>query len=61
MESFSQQEAVLGTNGRSGGQMDAFHATFGPAGSDGYPAKLWNAETGEIDPEWRSIGGSITI
>ena len=35
MESFSQQEAVLGTKGRSGGQMDAFHATFGPVGSDG--------------------------
>jgi len=51
MESFSRQEAVLGTHGRSGGQMDAFHATFGPAGADGYPAKLWNAENGGIDPE----------
>jgi Putative esterase len=50
MESFSRQEAVLGTRGRSGGQMDAFHATFGPTDSDGYPAKLWNAETGAIDP-----------
>jgi hypothetical protein len=30
MESFSRQEAVLGTRGRSGGQMDAFNATFGP-------------------------------
>jgi hypothetical protein len=57
MESFSRQEAVLGTRGRSGGQMDAFHATFGPTDADGYPAKLWNAETGAIDPEvaqhWR--------
>jgi hypothetical protein len=51
MESFSRQEAVLGTRGRSGGQMDAFHATFGPAGADGYPARLWNAENGAIDPE----------
>ncbi|SPE42833.1 conserved exported hypothetical protein [Candidatus Sulfopaludibacter sp. SbA3] len=50
MESFSRQEAVLGTRGRSGGQMDAFHATFGPADAEGYPAKLWNAETGAIDP-----------
>jgi hypothetical protein len=57
MESYSRQEAVLGTFGRSGGQMDAFHATFGPIGADGYPAKLWDAETGAIDPDvakyWR--------
>jgi hypothetical protein len=51
MESFSKQEAVLGTRGRSGGQLDAFHATFGPASADGYPAKLWNADTGSIDPD----------
>ena len=57
VESFSRQEAVLGTRGRSGGQLDAFHATFGPTGADGYPAKLWDAETGAINPEvakyWR--------
>ena len=57
MEQFSTQEAVLGTHGRSGGQMDAFHATFGPVDAEGYPAKLWNSETGVIDPEvakyWR--------
>ena len=57
MEGFSRQEAVLGTRGRSGGQMDAFHAVFGPVGPDGYPAKLWKADTGEIDPDvaryWR--------
>ncbi len=57
MESFSRQEAVLGTRGRSGGQMDAFHATFGPTDAEGYPAKLWDAETGAINPEaakyWR--------
>jgi hypothetical protein len=50
MESFSRQEAVLGTRGRSGGQMDAFNATFGPTDADGYPAKLWNANDGAIDP-----------
>jgi Putative esterase len=57
MESFSRQEAVLGTRGRSGGQLDAFHATFGPTDAEGYPAKLWDAETGAINPEvaryWR--------
>ena len=30
--------------------MDAFHATFGPAGSDGYPVELRDPQTGEIDP-----------
>lgn len=49
MEDFSRQEFVLGNRGRSGGQMDAFHAVFGPVGSDGYPAPLWNPQTGEID------------
>jgi hypothetical protein len=48
---FSRQEGVLGTHGRSGGQMDAFHATFGPVGPDGYPAKLWDPDTGEIHAE----------
>lgn len=51
MESFSRQEPVLGTKGRSGGQLDAFQATFGPVGKDGYPARLWDPETGEVDKE----------
>ncbi len=50
MEAMSDQEAVLGTKERSGGQFDAFHATFGPWDADGYPAELWNAETGAINP-----------
>lgn len=57
MEDFSRQEWVLGTRGRSGGQMDAFHATFGPVGADGYPAPLWDPVTGAINPDvakhWR--------
>ena len=57
MEDFSRQEHVLGTHGRSGGQMDAFHATFGPVGMDGYPAPLWDPLTGKISPDvaqyWR--------
>ena len=51
MEQFSQQEFVLGTQGRSGGQMDAFHATFGPVDAAGYPDKLWDAESGAIHPD----------
>jgi enterochelin esterase-like enzyme len=51
MEDFTRSELVIGDRGRSGGQMDAFHATFGPAGPDGYPAQLWDSTTGRINPE----------
>lgn len=50
-EGFTRQELVLGTKSRSGGQLDAFHSVFGPAGPDGYPAKLWDPLTGEINKE----------
>ncbi len=42
-------EAVLGTHGRSGEQMDIFDAAFGPVGNDGYPVPLWDNLTGKID------------
>ncbi len=42
-------EAVLGTHGRSGEQMDIFDAAFGPVGNDGYPTPLWDNLTGKID------------
>ncbi|MDE3184634.1 MAG: hypothetical protein KGM16_14540 [Bacteroidota bacterium] len=42
-------EAVLGTHGRSGEQMDIFDAVFGPVGDDGYPVPLWDNLTGKID------------
>jgi hypothetical protein len=53
----SQLEAVLGTRARSGQQFDAFDASYGPAGQDGYPRRLWDRRTGTIDKEvaahWR--------
>jgi len=53
----SQLEAVLGTKARSGQQFDAFDASYGPAGADGYPRRLWDRRTGTIDKEvaeyWR--------
>ena len=51
VEEYCRQELVLGTRGRSGKQLDAFQAVFGPAGPDGYPAKLWDPRTGEIASE----------
>ena len=44
-----RQEEVNGSRGRSQGQLDAYHALFGPVGEDGYPRPLWNPETGVID------------
>jgi hypothetical protein len=42
-------ELVVGDKSRSGGQWDIWEATFSPAGPDGYPKRLWNKATGEID------------
>lgn len=51
MRQMSQLEAVLGTKGRSGQQLDIWQAAYGPVGEDGYPKPLWNKLTGEIDHE----------
>jgi len=50
-EDASHLEAVLGTKGRSGDQMDIFMGVFGPVGEDGYPKLLYDKWTGEIDHE----------
>jgi hypothetical protein len=44
---FSRMEEVMG----DGGQLGSFEAVFSPLGPDGKPRKLWNRETGEIDPD----------
>jgi hypothetical protein len=49
LHDLSRFEAVLGSHGRSGFQLEAWEAIYGPIGSDGYPVPLWNKETGEID------------
>ena len=51
MYDFNRLEAVLGDKGRSGQQFDIWEATFSPMGEDGYPVRLWDKETGEINPE----------
>ena len=53
----NHMELVLGDHGRSGGQYDIWQAVFGPQGADGYPAAIFDKETGDIDPKvadyWR--------
>ncbi len=46
---FSQLEATLGSHGRSGQQLEAWEAVYGPVGDDGYPKPLWDKLTGKID------------
>jgi hypothetical protein len=45
----SSFEAVLGSHGRSGYQLEAWEAIYGPIGPDGYPVPLWDKQTGQID------------
>lgn len=47
----NHRELVLGTKTRSGQQWDVWEATFSPVGPDGYPARIWDKITGEIDRE----------
>jgi hypothetical protein len=44
---FSDMEEVMG----HGGQLGSFEAVFSPRGSDGRPRRLWDRNTGAIDPE----------
>jgi hypothetical protein len=48
---YNRLEAVLGDRGRSGQQYDIWEATYSPMGDDGYPVRLWDKESGKIDPE----------
>jgi hypothetical protein len=43
-------EYALGTRGRSGDQWDAWESVFSPVGPDGYPRRIWDRLSGEIDP-----------
>jgi hypothetical protein len=49
MQDENHYELVVGDKSRSGGQWDIWEATYSPVGPDGYPKRLWNKVTGEID------------
>ncbi|WP_422860796.1 alpha/beta hydrolase-fold protein [Flagellimonas sp. S174] len=48
---YNHLEFVLGTKSRSGQQWDIWEATYSPQGEDGYPERLWDKMTGEINHE----------
>jgi len=49
LEQSNHRELVLGTKSRSGDQWDIWEAVYSPVGKDGYPARIWDKKTGEID------------
>ena len=57
LEDANRLELVLGTKSRSGQQWDIWEAVYSPVGPDGYPRRIWDKMTGEIDHEvaryWR--------
>lgn len=57
MEMENRWELVLGDKTRSGQQWDVWEAVFSPNGADGYPQRIWDKATGEINKDvaeyWR--------
>ncbi|SHI00936.1 hypothetical protein SAMN04488109_6738 [Chryseolinea serpens] len=51
MEESNHLELALGTKSRSGQQWDIWEAVYSPQGEDGYPKRIFDKLTGEIDPE----------
>ena len=49
LEDMNHRELALGTHSRSGDQWDIWEAVYSPVGKDGYPARIWDKRTGEID------------
>jgi hypothetical protein len=44
-------ELVLGTKSRSGQQWDIWEATYSPQNDEGYPERIWDKKTGDINPK----------
>lgn len=51
LRTMNQRELALGTKSRSGQQWDIWEAVYSPMGTDGYPQRIWDKVTGEINPE----------
>ena len=51
MEQMNRYELVQGTHNRSGEQLDTWEAVFSSVGVDGYPKRIFDKRTGEIDHE----------
>ena len=49
MQESNHLELALGTKSRSGQQWDIWEAVYSPQGEDGYPKRIFDKETGDID------------
>jgi hypothetical protein len=49
LQDLNYYELALGTKSRSGQQWDIWEAVFSPAGRDGYPKRIFDKVTGDID------------
>jgi len=49
MRQENHYELVIGDRNRSGGQWDIWEAAYSPIGPDGYPQRVWDKKTGEIN------------
>jgi hypothetical protein len=49
LEESNHRELALGTKSRSGDQWDIWEAVYSPVGPDGYPRRIWDKLTGDID------------
>ncbi len=49
MEDENHLELVIGDKSRSGGQWDVWEAVYSPMGEDGYPLRIWDKKTGDIN------------
>jgi S-formylglutathione hydrolase FrmB len=49
VQDMNYRELALGSNGRSGEQWDVWESVFSPKDKNGYPMRIWNKYTGEID------------
>ena len=47
----NHRELALGTKSRSGQQWDIWEAVYSPVGTDGYPQRIWDKQTGTINQE----------
>ncbi len=51
LEQMNHRELVQGSRGRSGDQWDIWEAVYSPVDRDGYPLRLWDKMTGQINHE----------
>lgn len=51
LREMNQRELALGDKSRSGQQWDIWEAVYSPVGEDGYPQRIWDKVTGDINHE----------